>query len=102
MKYVLDLLEDLGMMGCELCSTPIESDYQFKEDDSERLIDAGIYQWLVSRIIYLSLTRPSITYVGSVISLFIHTLTQTLYGSIKQNSKVFKGLFRESSFLYET
>lgn len=64
------------MEGCKPCATPIEVNHRLKENGSDRLIDAGRFQRLVGRLIYLSLTRPNITYVVSVVSQFMHAPTQ--------------------------
>lgn len=75
-KYVLDLLRDVGMTGCKPCPARIDAYHRLKEDGSDKLIDAGRYQLLVERLIYLSLTRLDITYVVGVISQFMHAPTQ--------------------------
>lgn len=62
------------MPSCKPCAKAIEVNHRLK--DSERLIDAGRYQRLVGRLIYLSLTKPNIAYVVSVISQFMHALAQ--------------------------
>lgn len=56
------------MTGSKPCPTPIKAFHRLKEDDSTRLIDAGWYQCLVGHLIYLSLTRPDITYAVGVIN----------------------------------
>lgn len=72
----MDLLKEAKMTGCKPCLTPIEANHRLKEDDSERLIDTGRYQRLVGHLIYLTLTHLDITYAVSVISQFMHALTQ--------------------------
>lgn len=53
MKYVLDLLKDASMTRCKPCSTPIEAYHRLKEDDNDKLIDAGRYEaWLNVLFIY--------------------------------------------------
>jgi hypothetical protein len=41
-------------------------------EDGEPLKDAGQYQRLVSKLIYLTVTRSDITFVVSLISQFMH------------------------------
>lgn len=61
-KYALDLLAETGMTTYKLIDTPIDVNHHFTADIGERLIDAGRYQHLVSRLIYLTITRPNIVY----------------------------------------
>lgn len=72
---MLDLLKESSIEGSKPCATPIRANYRL-EHDSERLIDIEGFPRLVGRFIYLSLTRPDITYVVNVISQFMHAPTQ--------------------------
>lgn len=71
-KYVIYLLQDSGMLGCRPCDTFIEFNYCLHVDEGHRLIDIGHYQRLVKKMIYLSLTRPNISYIIGVVSYFMH------------------------------
>jgi hypothetical protein len=70
-KYVLDLLEETGMLGCKPADTPIEASHRLSCNDEET-VDKGTYKRLVGRLIYLSHTRPDIAYAVSVVSQFMH------------------------------
>lgn len=50
---MLDLLNELGMLVCNPCDTPVDANYKLIED-GDRLLDVGKYQWLVGKLIYLS------------------------------------------------
>ncbi|KAJ7951046.1 Retrovirus-related Pol polyprotein from transposon TNT 1-94 [Quillaja saponaria] len=70
-QYVLDLLEETGMLGCRPATTPIETNHKLQSGDGE-YVDRERYQRLVGRLIYLSHTRPDIAYAVSVVSQFMH------------------------------
>ena len=70
-KYVLDLLNDTGMLGCRPASTPIEQNHKLYAQSGQP-IDKEKYQRLVGRLIYLCHTRPDITYAVSVVSRYMH------------------------------
>ena len=57
-KYVLDLLIEIGMLGCKLSDTPIKARNRMESD--RKPVDRERYQRLVGRLIYLSHTRPDI------------------------------------------
>ena len=75
-KYTLDLLKETGKLGCTPASTPLEPNWKNKEEEEEHLVDKGMYQRLVGKLIYLSHTRPDITYVVGIVSQFMHSPTK--------------------------
>jgi hypothetical protein len=70
-KYTLDLLSDMGMMGCRAAPTPIEQNHQVTAQSGE-LVNKEDYQKLVGRLLYLCHTRPDITYAVSIVSRYMH------------------------------
>lgn len=73
-KYILDLLTEIGMMRCKPTTTPMDPTKKLGAETSA-LADKGRYQRLISRLIYLSLTRPDIGSV-SVTSQFMNNTTE--------------------------
>ena len=71
-KYVLDLLHEIGMLGCKSNDTPIDPNLKLDEDPNGTLIDRGSYQRLAGKLIYLSYTRPDIAYTVSIVNQFMH------------------------------
>ncbi|KAG6521936.1 hypothetical protein ZIOFF_019070 [Zingiber officinale] len=73
-KYVLDLLKETGKLGSRLASTPIEVNHDLTSSSGEDLtsLEKGTYQRLVGKLLYLSMTRPDITYAVSVVSQYMH------------------------------
>ena len=67
-KYVLDLLSETRMLACKLVETPIQMNHQLGILPDQIPTDMGRYQRLVGKLIYLTHTRPYITYVISVVS----------------------------------
>lgn len=67
-KYVLDILDDAGMLGCRPCDNPIDPNCKLREDDAKRLINVGRYERLVDKLIYFSPTRPDISYTVGFVS----------------------------------
>lgn len=42
-NYVLDILQDSGMLGCRLCETPIKFNHRLLATKGHRLIDINRY-----------------------------------------------------------
>ncbi|KAE8691929.1 cell division topological specificity factor-like protein [Hibiscus syriacus] len=71
-KYILDLLFEVGLLGCKPVKTPMEFNLKLGTDRDGEEVDKGRYQRLVGRLVYLSLTLPDITFGVSVISQYMH------------------------------
>ncbi|MFS7989377.1 putative RNA-directed DNA polymerase [Helianthus anomalus] len=74
-KYCLELLNEFGYLGCKPVNTPIEQSYLVKSkiDKDQKLLDnITSFQKLIGKLIYLSLTRPDISYTVQFLSQFMH------------------------------
>ncbi|CAL2275873.1 unnamed protein product [Prunus armeniaca] len=91
-KYVIDLLQEVKMMDCKPAHIPLDS--KLKLDlEGELLSDISYYQRLVGKLLYLTITRPDITYVVSLVSQFMHAPTEAHLNVVKRiNSKIPQGL----------
>lgn len=61
-KYALDLLSDCGLLATKQVSTPIIKGTKFLQHEGQLLEDPSIYRRLIGRLIYLTNTRPGISY----------------------------------------
>ncbi|KAL4376751.1 hypothetical protein GQ457_02G019310 [Hibiscus cannabinus] len=67
-KYVLDLLRETGFLYNKHVDIPMEANFHFSVDAVIPCVDKVSYQQLVSKLIYLSLTRPDIAFPTNVLS----------------------------------
>lgn len=58
----MELLEDVGLLGCKPVCVPMKPNLKMSTSDGELLTDASVYRRLVGRMLYLTHTRPYITY----------------------------------------
>ncbi|KAL5563008.1 hypothetical protein UlMin_032755 [Ulmus minor] len=70
-KYVLDLLSDFGYLGCKPASTPMEANIKLSMDEGDDIPDFSVYRRLLGKLLYLTLTRPDISYAVGRLSQFI-------------------------------
>lgn len=75
-KYALDILAESGLEGCRPSAFPIEQKHKLQADCDGSLVDASRYRRLVGRLLYLTVTRPDITYAVNILRQFVSTPRQ--------------------------
>ena len=70
--FLRNLLEETGMLGCKPARTPMEANVDLWRDNSHLLDDPEQYRRLIGKLIYLTVTRPDITFAFGVLSRFMH------------------------------
>ncbi|KAK8954626.1 hypothetical protein KSP39_PZI001744 [Platanthera zijinensis] len=74
-KYCMDLLHDAGYSGCKPVETPMDANHKLSahSSDSDKLLtNPEYYRRLVGKLIYLTVTRPDISFAVGVVSRFMH------------------------------
>ncbi|WKA05086.1 hypothetical protein VitviT2T_023071 [Vitis vinifera] len=71
-KYVLDLLQEIGMSGCQPVDAPIKEGLKLCVEPNQVSTNKGRYQRLLGRLMYLAHTRPDLAYALSVVSQYMH------------------------------
>eukprot|EP00253_Pinus_taeda_P034159 PITA_34159 len=61
-KYVRNMLEKFGMDQCRSTTTPLQQNLKLSSDDGTTEVDATMYRQLVGNLIYLTTTRPDLSY----------------------------------------
>ncbi|MCH79575.1 hypothetical protein A2U01_0000327 [Trifolium medium] len=61
-KYALDVLSDTGLLASKQASTPMQRGTKLSQDSGTQLTDPESYRRLVGKLIYLTNTRPDISY----------------------------------------
>ena len=72
-KYALDILEEICMLDCKLVDTPMDPNVKLVPGHGEFLGDLGRNRRLVGKLNYLTITRPDISYLVSVVSQFLQS-----------------------------
>ena len=97
-KSVLDLLGEIGLVGCKPVETPVDSNAKIDTQEAGNPVDRGRYQRLVGKLIYLSHTRPDIVFVVSRVSQFMHAPTEKCMEAVYRILKYLKGTLGEGLF----
>lgn len=74
-KYTLNLLEDSGLLGCKPSSVPMDPTLHLTKDLGKPLAHPTSYRELIGRLLYLTITRPDITFAVHQLSQFLSAPT---------------------------
>lgn len=70
-KYCLYLIKDSGLLGSKPINTPSDPSIKLHQDKSVAYTDILAYRWLIGQLLYLTTTRPDITFVVKKLSQFL-------------------------------
>ena len=75
-KYVLEIIEECGLLGAKPVEFPMETNHKLGLANGPLLNDPTQYRRLIGRLIYLTITRPELSYSVHILSQFLHAPRQ--------------------------
>ncbi|XP_042956257.1 uncharacterized mitochondrial protein AtMg00810-like [Carya illinoinensis] len=70
-KYIQDIITLAGLEDTSSVDTPMEVNVKYRKDEGDLLNDPTLYRRLVGSLIYLTTTRPDISYAVHQVSQFM-------------------------------
>uniref|UniRef100_A0A2N9F1H5 Reverse transcriptase Ty1/copia-type domain-containing protein n=1 Tax=Fagus sylvatica TaxID=28930 RepID=A0A2N9F1H5_FAGSY len=90
-KYTSDLLSRVGLTDHKIVDTPIKLNARLAPSSGELLPDPTLYRQLVGSLVYLTVTRPDISYAVHQVSQFMSSLRSTHYAAVLRILRYLKG-----------
>ncbi|XP_040999437.1 uncharacterized mitochondrial protein AtMg00810-like [Juglans microcarpa x Juglans regia] len=72
-KYALELIADIGLLASKPVNFPMDSHCRLSKSDGKLLEDTTAYRRLIGKLLYLTHTRPDITYSVHYLSQFLES-----------------------------
>lgn len=90
-KYACEVLKRFNMQDCKPVSTPIDTSNKPSRDDGTPFVDMTLYRQLVGSLIYLTTSRPDISYAVGVVSQYMSSPTEAHWKAAKRVLRYVKG-----------
>jgi hypothetical protein len=90
-KYIRELLNKFDMVECNRVYTPMEHNLKLTSKEGNEFEDVTKYIQLVGSLIYLTTTRPDISFVVGILSKFMQKPCEGHWSTAKRVLKYLKG-----------
>jgi len=90
-KYIKYMLKKFDMSNCNPVKNPIVPGTRLLKDDKGTEVDSTLYKQLVGSLMYLTATRPNITYEVSLVSRFMEHQTESHFLATKRIFRYLQG-----------
>jgi hypothetical protein len=70
-QYASNKLTKYGMTSCKPISIPLEQNVKLSADEGDLVKDTTMYRHIVGSLIYMTITRPDLSYAVGVVSQFM-------------------------------
>nr|GEW95547.1 hypothetical protein [Tanacetum cinerariifolium] len=83
-KYILKLLQSVGLSNCNPVSSPMVTSSLLSLDDSTAFSNPVKYRQVVGSLQYVTLSRPDIAFVVNKVRQYMHALTENHRCAVKR------------------
>nr|GFB05823.1 hypothetical protein [Tanacetum cinerariifolium] len=100
-KYATEVLEHAGMLTCNLCRTPVDTDSKLSAD-GDPVYDPTLYRSLAGALQYLTFTQLDISYAVQQVCLFVHDPREPHFLAFKRILHYVRGTLSYGLQLYSS
>ena len=98
-KYALDILSESGMLGAKPVAFPMEQSHRLTTESGSPIADPSRYRRPVGRLLYLTITRPDLTYSVHILSQFMQDPRQGHWGAAMRLLRYLNSCLRQGILL---
>jgi len=89
-QYALNKLSEYGMTGCKPISIPLEKNVKLSANEGDLVEDTTMYIRIVGSLIYMTITRPNLSYAIGVVSQFMQTPRKPHLDAVRRTLRYIK------------
>ncbi|GJS45629.1 retrovirus-related pol polyprotein from transposon RE1 [Tanacetum coccineum] len=89
-KYALELLECANVLDIKLIATPMDTTIKLNDSDGYLLPDPSTYRTLVGKLLYLTITRPDLSFAAQALNQYSHSPRSSHYEALLRVLKYIK------------
>jgi len=97
-KYILDILFDAGLTAAKPAQFPMAKGFKLSIEEGTLLPNPEAYRRIVGRLLYLTLTRPDISYAVQHLSQFLQAPKKPHYDAALHVLRYLKGTVNKGLF----
>lgn len=75
-SYALQMVADVGLLACKLAKTPMQVNLKLSKKEEESVVYPAMYERIVGRLLYLTITRSIVSYVVNKLGQFMSDPTE--------------------------
>jgi hypothetical protein len=105
-QHALNKLFEYGMTGCKPISIPLEQNVKLSADEGDLVENTTMYRRIVGSLIYMTITRPNLSYAVGMVSQFMQTPRKPHLDAVRCILRYIKhtlqcGIFYETNASYK-
>ena len=97
-EEVSDVLKKFRIEGAKSTSTPMEVGLKLSKSENEKDVDSSLYRSLIGSLMYLTATRPDLTFSVSMLSRFMESSKKSHWEAGKRVLRYLCGTVDEGIF----
>ena len=92
-KYAKDLVKKFGLEDCKIAKSPMSTSVSLQHNPSEKCVDQTLYRSMIGSLLYLTASRPDISYSVGVCARFQSDPKESHLHAVKRIIKYVLGTF---------
>ncbi|GKA83613.1 retrovirus-related pol polyprotein from transposon TNT 1-94 [Tanacetum coccineum] len=98
-KYILELLQSVGLSNCNPVSSPMVTSSSLSLDDSTAFSNLVKYRQVVGSLQYVTLSRPNIAFAVNKVCQYMHAPIENHWSAVKRILRYLHGTFEHGMLI---